>query len=85
MVIPPHVVPSKMIPVIAEAPLPPLFVRKICWIYWIVFGTIGTISNALAIKNMQDIHRKKSAAHLMKLIPPFFDGKFSFVKDMILK
>ena len=81
MVIPQLEVPSKMIPVVEV--LFPLAVRKICWIYWIAFTAEGVISNALVMKSMHDIHRKKKVAHLMKFILLVCDDKLLLVKAIV--
>ena len=75
-------VPSKEIPV-ADVLLP-LWVRKICAMYMIALVAFGVISNALAMKSMQDIQRKKSVAHLMKPMPPFFCCNFLLVKVIVI-
>ena len=45
----------------------------------VAFFCAVLISNAFTIKSMQDIQRKNSVAHLMKLMP-FLDCKFLLVK-----
>ena len=82
IVIPPAVVPSKIIPVVEV--LSPLLVKKIFWIYWNAFGATTHISNAFAMKSMHDIHRKNIVAPLMKLIFLLLACKFLLVKTMIL-
>ncbi|MEI6673527.1 MAG: hypothetical protein WCL02_09965, partial [bacterium] len=66
IVIPPPTSPSRVIPT-RELLLPSL-VRNTFWIYCTAFGAIVPISNALAINNIHDIHRKNKVAHFMKPI-----------------
>ncbi|MEI6118647.1 MAG: hypothetical protein WCP92_05485 [bacterium] len=62
---------SKIIPV-AEVLLP-LAVRKIVLIYWIAFGAIGAILNAVVTNRTHDNQRKNNVAHLRKPIEFFLD------------
>lgn len=75
--------PSRIIPVVEV--LVPFIVRKIDFMNIAVLDVIGTISNALAMKNIQNIPKKKSVAHLMKPNPLLFVVcKFLLVKVIVI-
>ena len=66
--------PSSVI-LVGEALLPSV-VRKIDLIYIKALVDVGVISNALAIKRIQDIHKKNNVAHFIKLILFLGDWRF---------